>query len=391
MVASSPKTVRRAGTSGEGAVPMHLHVRQTLASDIARGVYSVGDMIPSEAELCRIFDVSRITVRQALASLVNDGLLIKQPGRGTFVSSSQAKPDPSSSGKNKVIGLVLTNALGTFMSQLILGVEKVVREHGYSLHIAIAHDDPAKERACIDELIANRVAGALLLPVDSEGQSNPNCFDYLRIQRAGIPLLFVDRHLSQLPVGYVVGPDEQGMTQLTNHLIAQGHDEIGYIHHNISASSVVDRQKGYMAALLANRLHPGPILTVNPPRNERSDVLRGYEVVRQFLATGQRAPRALIGCNSSFAIGAIRALTEAGLRVPEDVAVAGFDDLPECEVLSVPLTVMRVPIEGMGARAAELLIHRIERGPAIAELEQEKLPGELVVRESCGADQRVTA
>ncbi len=370
---------------------MHLHVRQTLAADIARGVYSVGDMIPSEAELCRIFDVSRITVRQALASLVNDGLLVKQPGRGTFVSSSKAKPEPSSSGKNKVIGLVLTNALGTFMSQLILGVEKVVRKHGYSLHIAIAHDDPAKERACIDELISNRVAGALLLPVDSEGQSNPNCFDYLRIQRAGIPLLFVDRHLSQLPVGFVVGPDEQGMTQLTNHLIAQGHDEIGYIHHNISASSVVDRHKGYVSALLANRLHPGPILTVNPPRNERNDVLRGTEVVRQFLATGQRAPRALIGCNSSFAIGAIRALTEAGLRVPEDVAVVGFDDLPECEVLSVPLTVMRVPIEGMGARAAELLIQRIERGPAIAELEQEKLPGELVVRESCGADQRVTA
>ena len=124
---------------------MHEHVRQTLATRIADGTYPVGGMIPSEFELCKMFGVSRITVRQALSTLANDGLLIKQPGRGTFVREAQAK---SAEPQTKTIGLILTNALGSFMSQLIHGVEAIARQSGYALSVAIAHDDPEQERRC---------------------------------------------------------------------------------------------------------------------------------------------------------------------------------------------------------------------------------------------------
>lgn len=383
---TKPKTPRRKGASSDISVPMHEHVRQTLAQRMADGTYPVGSMIPSEFELCRLFSVSRITVRQALSSLANEGLLIKQPGRGTFVREAQAK---QSEPRAKTIGLILTNAIGSFMSQLIHGVEAVAREAGYALTVAIAHDDPEQERKCIDQMIERRVSGVLLLPVDTEGPSHPNCFDYLRIQAAGIPLIFVDRHLSQLPVGYVVGPDESGMKQLTEHLIAQGYIDIGYIHHDITASSVIERQKGFVSALLAHRLHPAETLVVHPPRGDRSDTMRGYEVVRNYLASGKKPPRALVGCNSYFVIGALRALTESGYRVPEDVALAGFDDLPECEVVSVPMTVLRIPIEGMGSTAAQHLIRTIEQGVSNVPLVGEKVKGELVIRESCGAMQKV--
>jgi GntR family transcriptional regulator of arabinose operon len=372
-----------AADAGAAAATMHQRVRLSLAQKIAQGEYALGAMIPSESELCRQFGVSRITVRQALAALVAEGLLVKQPGRGTFVS----QPSASAAGAdNKVIGLVVTNAVGTFMSQLIMGAERVAREHGYSVSIAIAHDDPARERQCIQDLIGRRVAGALLMPVDSGGPANPNCFDYLRIRDAGIPLLFVDRYLSQLPVGYVVGPDQDGMNRLTQHMIDQGYRDIGYIHHDIAASSVAERYQGYLSAILSHRLHPGLLLTASAPSGdhaERNDFDRGRVLVERLLAGGGKPPRALIGCNSLFAIGAMHALTAAGYRVPQDVAVAGFDDLPECQVLSVPMTVLRVPIEGMGAKAVQRLIEMIE-SESRDEPVRERLPGELVVRSSCG-------
>jgi len=363
---------------------MHVQVRETLAQRIASGQYKVGQMIPSEHELCASFKVSRITIRQALGALANDGLLERHPGRGTFVKEP---PKPESASK-KVITLVLANAIGSFMAQVVRGVESEVRAAGYDLHLAISHDRLDEEARLINDLITKRVAGSLLFTCDTEGPVNPNCLQYLRVIESGIPLLLVDRYVATLPVGYVVAADEAGMRTLTEHMINLGHKRIGYMDHAVDVTSVVDRRRGYTGALIDHRLHPDVVLRVDRPRAGLGDTELAYQAMKDFLATGKKLPTAMLGCNSYYVIGIQRALKEAGIRVPDDIALAGFDDLPEAAVLEVPLTVLRAPVEEMGRVAARKLLALIEHGGSGQDV-QIKLPGELVIRESCGAPSRV--
>lgn len=373
------KVAQRQGNRSGKAAPMHVQVRETLAQRIATGVYQVGQMIPSEHELCESFKVSRITIRQALGALATEGLLERHPGRGTFVCERKK----NDSGAQKVITLVLANAIGSFMAQVVRGVESEVRAAGYDLHLAISHDSLDEESRLINEVIAKRVAGALLFTCDTEGPVNPNCFQYLRVREAGIPLLLVDRYITSLPVGYVVAADEAGMRKLTEHMISLGHKRIGYMDHDVDVTSVADRRRGYTGALMDHLLHPDVIIRVDKRREKTGDSDLAYQAMKDFLQTHKKLPTAILGCNTYYAIGMMRALKEAGIRVPEDVALAGFDDLPEAAVLEVPLTVLRAPVEEMGRLAAKKLLHLIEKG-GTGEDVQIKLPGELIIRESCG-------
>ena len=359
--------------------PLYEQVREQLARSIAKGRYATGDQLPSEGELCDQFGVSRITVRQALANLVHSGLLVKRHGKGAFV----AEPTPEYG--QRVITLVLANTVGSFMNQIIHGVESVVREQGYELNLCISHDDVAQERQCLERIIENRVAGVLLFSVNTEGEKSPNCYQYLRVEESGIPLLFIDRYIAQLPIGHVVADDEGGMRTLTQHMIDLGYTSIGYVHEAATVSSVTQRYQGFLGAMADARLAPDLLVRLkDEPRGRCDDAARTYREFKHLLAEGVKLPRALVTCNLYHSIGAFRALREAGLRVPQDVALAGFDDLPEATVVDVPLTALRVPIEGMGRCAAEKLMELIRSHESGAEIAI-KLPGELVVRESCGA------
>ena len=374
------KPSRRKSPAGTG--PMHARVRQAIADQITAGQYKPGDLIPSEHELCEKFGVSRIVIRQALGALTNEGLVERFPGRGTFVR--QRATGAQGNGRS-VISLVLANAIGSFMAQVVRGVDSAVRAAGMDLHLAISYDRADEEARLIRELVDKRAAGALVFTCDTPGPANPNCLDFLRVREAGIPILFVDRYLSQLPIGYVVTADEAGMRQLAEHFIALGHTKIGYMDHAVEVTSVTARRAGFFGALRSHRLHAECVLHVDRSREgDKDDAALAYTAMREYLATGKPLPTAMVGCNSYYTIGMFRALKEAGVSVPEDVALAGFDDLPEAAVLEVPLTVLRAPVEEMGRIAAQNLIKLIESG-ATGEDVHVMLPGELVVRESCGA------
>ncbi|MCX5661626.1 MAG: GntR family transcriptional regulator [Planctomycetota bacterium] len=369
----------------QGSTPRYQQISQSLTRLIESGAYLPGQVIPSEQALCEQFSVSRITVRQALASLVQAGLLVKRPGVGTFVR--EATPKPVGGRTDGVISLILSNAgpADSFMSQLIRGVASVLRGTGFELNLVVTHDNLDEERACIEQLVARKAAGALLFTVDTPGPANPNCFQYMMIREAGIPILFVDRYLDQLPIGYVVTDDQDGMRTLTEHFISLGHESIGYMDHAVHVSSVKERYQGFVDAMTEHRLRPECVIKVDRPRGNESDMELGLAAMRDYLRSGQKLPTAMLACNSYYSIGIFRALKAAGKRVPEDVALAGFDDLPEATVLEVPLTVCRAPVEVMGARAAQELIGLIKQGLTGEEVRL-RVPGKLVIRESCGGE-----
>jgi GntR family transcriptional regulator, arabinose operon transcriptional repressor len=369
-------TPKRSGKQND--IPLHEKVRRAILHRIESGELKPGDLLPPELQLCTQMKVSRITMRHALQALVNEGYLSRRPGSGTFIK----RPEPAKPGQDKVVSLILTNGIGAFMIEVIRGVEAGLRERGLSLTLALANDDVKHERELISQAIQAKVGGVIIFPVDSPEAFHPNCYHYLKLQEAHIPMVFVDRYLSQLPVGYVVAADEQGMYQLTKHVINQGRSKIGYIDHAIGATSVIDRYAGFRKALSESNLPEVDRLVIDAPRGVTGDIELAYRLVKESLAKRADQFDALVTCNTYYAIGAFHALKEMGINVPKSIALAGFDDLPEAAALEVPLTVFKAPVEEMSRAAANYIADKIEQ-PSRAEV-RKHLPGQVIARASCG-------
>ncbi len=369
-----------------GRPRLHLQVREKIIAWIAKERLEPGETLPAEMRMCELFGVSRITIRHAVQGLVADGILTRRPGVGTFVSGPGQAGNTGASLPNTVV-LIISNTTGSFMLDLISGVEAGVRELGMDLQLQISNDDPQRERMLVEQVTSKRPGGVVLFPVDSDEAFHPNCFQYLKLAEAGVPVVFVDRYLSQLPIGFVVAGDEEGMRGLTEHMIVQGYRDIGYIDHAINASSVMDRRRGYEEALRTAKLTPGVRTTVHTQRTAgKADIELAYEAVQEMLKKGKPS-RAIIACNTYYALGAYFALRDNGLKVPDDVALAGFEDVPEAVSLETPLTSWRAPTAQIGQTAALALgrLIKFPQGP----VPRLKIAGQVMARESSmGAGQR---
>lgn len=169
-----------------------------------------------------------------------------------------------------------------------------------------------------------------------------------------------------------------GAFEMTSHLLGHGHERVALIRGAAGNHDAAERQRGYRAALKVHGLAPDPAWEFEGSFTEDS----GYEAAQRILAAPAR-PTAVFAANDAMAIGALRAFREAGLRVPDDVAVAGFDDVPVARYVSPALSSVHVAISQMGARAVELALRALAAGEDHARHAQ-TLPTRLVPRESCG-------
>jgi GntR family transcriptional regulator of arabinose operon len=375
---------RIATSSAKKRLPIYRQLFDHLAEQIRSNRMLPGQALPSEQALCKQFGISRVTVRQAIANLADQGLVEKRWGSGTYVrDGSLPLPVKDSQTQAPVVSLILANIVGSFMASIVRGVEQEVREQGYEFSLQLSNSSHAQERLNIEAAIEKKVGGVILFPTATDGGSNPNCYQYLRLVEAGIPVLFIDSYIPQLPIGYVVSADRDGMHQLTEHMLSLGHKRIGYLHSLSNNTSVTARYEGFLNAMLGKRVCPDVILRLPKRPPGKNDIDLAEESVRELIRSGQPLPTALIGCTSYFAIGAFRALKEAGLRVPEDVALAGYERLPEADVLEVPLTVMDVPVEEMGREAVRRLGDLVRTEGSCAAVRVE-IPAKIHVAQSCG-------
>jgi GntR family transcriptional regulator, arabinose operon transcriptional repressor len=363
--------------------PMHEQVREALERRITTGQYPPSKMLPSEQELCTEFSVSRVTVRQAMSALVHKGLVIRRQGRGSFVCEAGSTPGTT---RNRAIHLILANASAAlFPPPLIHGLEEACRESSHDLIVTFSRGSVDHERLLIEQALDRRIAGVVLIPVFGDNGDYPNCISYLKLVESGVPLLFVDRYVPQIPIGYVVADDTAGMCKLTDHVLDLGHKRVGYVDWDGEISSLAKRREGFRQALLKRRvaLDDADVVLVKR-RKGAGDFDVAHEAVTGLIASGWKPPSALVCANTFFAVGAYRALRAAGLRVPEDVAVVGFGDPPEALVLDKPLTVWRPALEQMGLEAGRKIVE-LGKNPQLSSTVKLVLPGELVVRASCGA------
>ena len=274
--------------------------------------------------------------------------------------------------KTRVVGLLLNNLHNDFFVPLLNGVEAVIRQKGYNLIVATYH---ASSRNQMNPPIGPHNTDGLL--VFSDGLFDE---DLANLNASGFPMVLVHRTPPpSLPIPSVTVENVQITHKLVEHLIqAHGRRRIMFLRGPVYQEDSIKREMGYKSALQANGIpfDENLVLTGDFER----DI--AYQVMDHFLGNGRRvAFDAVFTGDDDAAIGVLRALHQHGLRVPEDVAVIGFDDLGFAPFLNPPLTTVRAPTESVGRIAAERLFGLIENQ---ASDEVVILPTEIIFRRSCG-------
>jgi LacI family transcriptional regulator len=270
------------------------------------------------------------------------------------------------------LGVLLPDLYGEFFSEVIRGIDERAQESGFHLLVSSSHDDRAEIAAAM-RAMRGRVDGLVVMSPDADA---PTLAANLP---ETLPVVLLNSAVADGAFDVITVDNFGGAFTAVRHLAALGHRRIATITGGRRNHDAAERLRGYRAALKASGLERSAALEATGDFTEQS----GYRAARELLARRPR-PTAIFAANDSMAVGAMSALREAGLRVPDDVAVAGFDDIPIARYMSPPLTTVHVAISELGARAVGRLLEAV-RGKNRHRRRAETLPTTLVVRGSCGA------
>jgi LacI family transcriptional regulator len=279
--------------------------------------------------------------------------------------------------KTMVLGLIVPDVGNPFYAPIARGAESVARRAGYHVILCNSEGSLAYEGEYIADMLERRVDGLLVVPVSDESRANLR-----QLERHGIPYTLIDRAVPGIDSDVVQGDSLGGARMLIEHLISLGHTRIAMLAESESVSTSRERRRGYREALDAAGILPMPELLVETT----VDLRGGYNGMLALLDLEHR-PSAVFAINNLVAVGAVKAIREHGLTVPDDLALVAFDDIEHEVALSPFLTVIPQPAESFGTIAAHLLLDRI-LGYAPTNRRVVVLPSELIVRQSCGARSR---
>jgi len=256
-------------------------------------------------------------------------------------------------GQTWTMGLIVPDLLHPFFAELAQTISAIVRQNGYSMLIASSDEDAEQEREAIEQLLARSVDLILVASAQWSVES------FRRIEGQKIPYILLDRQFAGLEANFV-GVDDHAVGLLaTEHLIAQGCQRIAHIR-GPRVSTAEGRAEGYREALAAAGIAslPGHIVSLGDSGDHRGEA-GGYKATRQLLAL-QQSPDGIFCFNDPSALGAMRAILEAGLRIPEDIAVVGCGNLSYSDFLRVPLSSVDQDNPTIGEHAANLALKLVQ-------------------------------
>ena len=273
--------------------------------------------------------------------------------------------------RTQTIGALLPDLHGEFFSELIRGIDLAARARGLHLLVSSSHGD-ASEAAAALRAMQGRVDGMLVMSPHVDA-------GFLRDQLlADLPMVLMNTPLETERYSIMNVDNYGGAFAMVRHLIGCGHRRIALIagpEHNYDAA---ERLRGYCAAMARF----APMVSTQVMQGDFTEE-SGNRAGRQLLALKVR-PQAVFAANDIMAAGCLYALKEAGVRVPDDIALTGFDDIPIARFVSPPLTTVRIRIADLGQRALERLVQTLEE-PATTQASVQTLECEIVIRASCGA------
>lgn len=351
--------------------PLYQKIQDYIRDLIDSEGLKAGDRIPTEKDLMKRFNVSKITVVNAMAGLANDDIITRVPGKGSFVSSRKPMPvqeagrstaaisigERQENGpRERIIGLIMPSIDDYFAIRLIEGVQKALGEKGYRSMILLSGGDIAKEKESIKTLKDIGAEGLLVFPVDEENYNE----EILSMKFAGYPFVLIDRYLPGVETHYIAADGRLGTSLAVDYLWELGHREIAICSDSpLQTVTVQERIEGYMNALknkgaLINPAHMITGFQVNSLKDAEKHPL--YRYIRNRMAT------AYITLNGRLGVQIYQMARQAGLKVPDDLSIVSFDDPTSIvEEFSI-FTHVKQFEHDMGFRAARTLLDIIEGG-----------------------------
>jgi len=275
------------------------------------------------------------------------------------------------SGVSDVLGLIISDIENPFFISVVRGVEDAAYASRMSVVLCNTDEDPIKQRIYLRVMQAERVAGLIISPTNVNE-------DFTELKQLGIPVILLDRQTDKFETDAVVIDNVGGAYLAVKHLIELGYERIGTIGGALHLTTGRERYEGYRKALNAAGVKIDErLIKVGNFKTES-----GYALTKEFLASPQ-PPRAIFVANNLMTLGTLRALRENNVRVPDEMALVGFDDMPWSSELCPPLTAVSQPAYELGKETVQLLLRRL--ADPDAPIRTVTLQPRLVVRESCGA------
>jgi DNA-binding LacI/PurR family transcriptional regulator len=362
--------------------PKYRQIYDALKQAIASGTYQQGQRLPSEAELVKTFGASRLTVNRALRELQLGGVIDRRVGSGSYVRSGTSQ--------GYTFGLLIPDLGHTEIFEPIChGMAELELDEP---HVLLWGKSPTSsqdvERLAHEscrQWIAKKVSGVFFAPLEYTGNKDAINVRIAEIfEEAGIPLVLIDRDILPYPERSrhdIVGIDNRRAAfVLTRHMLASGCQRLLFVGRLESAPSCIARSAGFRDALLESGLDFAPDCIRHVDPWDASDIRRIITETR---------PDGIVCSNDFTAAHVMRVLEDLSLSVPDEVRVAGFDDVKYAGLLPVPLTTIHQPCAQLGASAVRLMIERLKNPDMPAR--DVILNFTLIIRASTGSSKSLTA
>ena len=364
----------------ESPLPKYYQLAQIIKRQIESQKFKPGSPIPSIPSLMKECHVSQSTVRQAIATLVEENILYTDHGRGTFVC-----PDRNIMKRMDIIGVLVPDLeQPSIFAEITRVIEEKIYQKDGSLFLSHTDNSYQRFKKYIRLYKEKAVDGLIIVPLQSKRYEELNLSILHQVEKASIPYILIDEYLESYQADCVIINSEEMGYLLTRHLLEQGYKQIAFIAGPY-CPTIRDRLSGYRRAIKESGISFNENLVSFSKGRFQEDayllaknLLEGSGRARSSLA--RKKPDAFFGANDAFALGAFKAITENGFNVPKDIGLVGFDDSAIASQLKVPLTTVRQPVKKIGEKAVQLLMKRIENPDKKAE--KVILPAKLIIRES---------
>lgn len=274
--------------------------------------------------------------------------------------------------RTHTIGVLVSDITNPFFAEVVRGIEDVAHKNGFSLILCNSEEDLLKEKQYLTLLRAKRVDGIIFSP---SGKNHTEVENTLKL---GIPIVSMDRQIDGHEIDSILVENAAGTRMAVHHLASHGYQKIAIISGPQSSTTGKERLEGYLQGINENNLSSDESIIM------KSDFsLKGAISATNSLMQLSPRPDALLVSNNLMTIGSLQVLSEVGMKIPKDIAVIGFDDMPWAALIDPPLSVISQPAYDMGNLAANVLLNRISKGYEGLPIKM-RLNTQLIIRESCG-------
>ncbi len=330
-------------------IPKYKQISDDIAKKIREKKYLFGDTIPTEYELTNEYEVSRYTIRKALAILEEEGYIKSQKGSGTYVTYKYNESEIEEKLKNKTIGIITTHISEYIFPSIIRGIEDTLKKYNTTLLLSSTNNDHSIERKSIISMIEKKVDGLIIEPTKSN-EYNPNLTYYNKLKQAQIPYVMIHANYGLIESNQILFADEKAGYDATMELIKNGHRNIATIIKYDDKQGKY-RLKGYLKALDENGVFLEDSIYIYKTHEEKLAVENFFKDFEKGKYTG-------VFCyNDQIASYVLKRLTVANLEMPRDLSITSIDN----SIISQNLGISSVdhPKIALGVKAAEWIMNSI--------------------------------